>query len=131
MLDTHRNTNRRHFMQLSAAAALGTLASQPSAAIGRADARTVQTVLGPVAPDQLGVTLMHEHAPIVDWSELYETKPAPLGPVRDKMLAYTVRVLEAFRATLAADEGPGAIVETSPIRVGRYPDLLVELARRT
>src|SRR6187431_641582 len=33
--------------------------------------------------------------------------------------------------TLAADEGPGAIVEATPIRVGRYPELLVDLARRT
>src|SRR5437764_583482 len=46
----------------------------------------VHTVLGSVAPDKLGVTLMHEHAPIVDWSELYETAPAPLAPVREKLL---------------------------------------------
>lgn len=91
----------------------------------------VRTVLGPVAPEKLGVTLMHEHAPLVDWSELYETTPAPLAPVREKLLNDTARLLDAFQATLAPDEGPGAIVETTPIRVGRYPQLLVELAKRT
>ncbi|MBP86975.1 MAG: hypothetical protein CMJ64_09705 [Planctomycetaceae bacterium] len=91
----------------------------------------VHTVLGPVAPDKLGATLMHEHAPIVDWSELYETKPAPVAPVREKMLAKTASLLDAFHDTLAPNEGPGAIVETTPIRVGRYPMLFVDLAKRT
>jgi phosphotriesterase-related protein len=97
-----------------------------------AEARpAVHTVLGPVAPDKLGVTLMHEHAPLVDWSELYDAPPAPVAPVREKMLAETARMLDAFHATLAPGEGPGAIVETTPIRVGRYPQLLLDLARRT
>ncbi len=93
--------------------------------------RMVHTVLGPVVPEKLGATLMHEHAPIVDWSELYETKPAPVEPVREKMLAKTAKLLDAFHDTLSPDEGPGAIVEATPIRVGRYPRLLVELAKRT
>lgn len=91
----------------------------------------VHTVLGPVAPDKLGVTLMHEHAPIVDWSELFETTPAPLAPVREKLLGETARLLDAFHDSLAPGDGPGAIVETTPIRVGRYPQLLVDLANRT
>ena len=96
-----------------------------------ANAPMVQTVLGPVAPDLLGVTLMHEHAPVIDWSELYETPPAPLAPMREPILAESARLLDSFHATLAAGDGPGAIVETTPIRVGRYPRLLVELAKRT
>jgi phosphotriesterase-related protein len=91
----------------------------------------VRTVLGPVAPDKLGATLMHEHAPIVDWSELYETKPAPVAPIRDEMLAKTAKLLDAFHDTLDEGEGPGAVVETTPIRVGRYPKLLADLAKRT
>ncbi len=91
----------------------------------------IQTVLGPVAPDKLGATLMHEHAPIVDWSELYETKPAPVATIREEMLTRTASLLDAFHDTLASDEGPGAIVETTPIRVGRYPKLLGDLAKRT
>lgn len=96
-----------------------------------ASAPMVQTVLGPVAPDKLGVTLMHEHAPVVDWSELYETAPAPIAPVREKMLAETARLLDAFHDTLAPGDGPGAVVETTPIRVGRDPRLLADLAKRT
>jgi len=91
----------------------------------------VQTVLGPIAPDKLGVTLMHEHAPVVDWSELYETPAAPTAPVREKLLTDTARLLDAFHKSLAPGDGPGAIVETTPIRVGRDPNLLADLARRT
>ncbi len=107
-----------------------TLATRLSSADDAAQPPAVQTVLGPVAPEKLGVTLMHEHAPIVDWSELYETAPAPVAPVREKLIADTARLLDAFHKTLAPGDGPGAIVETTPIRVGRDPQLLVDLARR-
>jgi phosphotriesterase-related protein len=92
---------------------------------------TVRTVLGPVSPEKLGATLMHEHAPVVDRSQLFGTPPAPIEPVREKFIAESARLLDAFHNTLSADERPGAIVETTPIRVGRYPQILVELARRT
>lgn len=123
--------SRRSLLQSSAAAGLGASLLPRLAEARDTPVPTVRTVLGPVSPDKLGVTLMHEHAPIVDWSELYETKPAPVAPVREKMLAKTASLLDAFHGTLADDEGPGAVVETTPIRVGRYPKLLVELAKRT
>ena len=91
----------------------------------------VQTVLGRVAAEKIGVTLMHEHAPIVDWSELFETDPAPIAPVREKLLNRTAELLNAFHKTLSPQDGPGAIVETTPIRVGQYPQLLKDLAKRT
>jgi len=91
----------------------------------------VQTVLGPVPPEKLGATLMHEHAPIVDWSELFEAPPAPIAPVREKMLTKTARLLDMFHKTLSPQDSPGAIVESTPVRVGRYPQLLVDLAKRT
>ena len=72
--------SRRAMLQASGGAALA-LASIDRACADKADRPMVRTVLGPVAPDKLGATLMHEHAPIVDWSELYETKPAPVAPV--------------------------------------------------
>jgi phosphotriesterase-related protein len=127
---------RRRFLQKTATAAIAATAGLRWLT-GRADAEdrsrrpVVQTVLGPVAADKLGVTLMHEHAPIVDWSELYETRPAPVAPIREKMLAKTAELLNAFHRTLTARQGPGAIVEATPIRVGRYPRLLVDLAKRT
>jgi len=67
----------------------------------------------------------------VDWSELYATPAAPLDSLRERMLAETSGMLNAFHRSLAKEDGPGAIVECTPIRVGRYPQLLVELARRT
>ena len=104
---------------------------QPKRSQPKGSKPKIQTVLGAVAPEKLGATLMHEHAPVVDWSELYETPRAPLGPFREKLLADTARLLDAFHASLPAGEGPGAIVETTPIRVGRDPQLLVDLARKT
>lgn len=127
--ETTKVISRRRMLAAAAGTAAGLLATP----LPSQDKKVpqVQTVLGPVAPEKLGATLMHEHAPIVDWSELYETQPAPVAPVREKMLAKTAGLLDAFHGTLAADEGPGAIVETTPIRVGRYPRLLVDLAKRT
>ena len=88
---------RRTILKQSATAvaclAGSALSSRPVVAKG-SDARPmIHTVLGPVAPEKLGATLMHEHAPIVDWSELYETAPAPVAPVREKMLAETALCL--------------------------------------
>jgi predicted metal-dependent phosphotriesterase family hydrolase len=125
--------HRRDFLHVSAAAGVAALTAQTTRgdADERPDPPRVRTVLGPVAPEQLGVTLMHEHAPLVDWSELFETPPADIGPVREQLLEVTAARLMAFHESLAEGDRPGAIVECTPIRVGRYPDLLVELARRT
>lgn len=121
--------SRRHFLQTAAVTGTGWTAL--SQARANAAAPMARTVLGPVAPEKLGAVLMHEHAPIVDWSELYETEPAPVAPVREKLLARSAELLDAFHRTLIPADGPGAIVETTPIRVGRYPQLLVDLAKRT
>lgn len=127
--------SRRAMLQHSVAA-LTALASsaafpQQSHAADKPPSLMVRTVLGLVPPEKLGATLMHEHAPFVDWSELYETSPAPFDSIRDQVLAETAKQLNAFHAALKPQEGPGAIVETTPIRVGRYPQLLVDLAKRT
>ena len=127
-----RNLSRRQFLAGSAVAAWTALqlgACRPPERPDRAAA--VQTVLGPVGPEDLGATLMHEHAPTVDWSELYATPAAPLASLRERMLAETAGMLNAFHQSLSAEDGPGAIVECTPIRVGRYPRLMVDLARRT
>ncbi|MFP6769867.1 MAG: twin-arginine translocation signal domain-containing protein, partial [Planctomycetaceae bacterium] len=118
--------SRRHFLQATAiAAGTGLAVAKPKAG------PKVRTVLGPVDADKLGVTLMHEHAPVIDWAELFELPPAPIAPVRKQMLDTSIRLLERFHKTLGKGQGPGAIVECTPIRVGRYPRLLVDLARRT
>lgn len=93
--------------------------------------KTVRTVLGPVAAEKLGVTLMHEHAPIVDWSELYEAPVGPIETIRKTMIAGTAEYLDKFHQTATEFGEAGAIVECTPIRTGRYPYLMVELAKRT
>ncbi len=128
----HRSLSRRQFLAgLAVATWTATQVGACASAKTPDMAPAVQTVLGPVAPERLGVTLMHEHAPSVDWSELYATPAAPLGPLRERMLARTSEMLDAFHQSLSRPDAPGAIVECTPIRVGRYPKLLVDLARRT
>lgn len=122
--------SRRNFLQWTAAGALAVTSRNWTEARESTDPK-VRTVLGPIAPEKLGAVLMHEHAPIVDWSELYETEPAPIEPVRQKLISRSAELLDAFQRTLSPMDGPGAIVETTPIRVGRYPQLLVDLAQRT
>ena len=127
-----RRLSRRQFLAGSAAAAWTALQLGACRSPEKPDRpAAVQTVLGPVAPQGLGATLMHEHAPSVDWSELYATPAAPLGSLRERMLTETSGMLNAFHRSLSPEDGPGAIVECTPIRVGRYPQLLVDLARRT
>jgi predicted metal-dependent phosphotriesterase family hydrolase len=125
---------RRDFLLTAAAAATSAVVTSTtynSAVAANKVLPRVHTVLGPVPPEKLGLTLMHEHAPLVDWSELYEFKPAPLVPaVRNEMLKKMTAMLQAFEATLTDKQSPGAIVECTPIRVGRDPRLLVDLAQR-
>lgn len=125
--------SRRDMLQQSACAIAAATSSLAPQSLFSKDAAPpmVRTVLGPVAPEKIGATLMHEHAPVVDRSELFGTPPAPFEPIREKLLAQSARMLDAFHDTLSADEKPGAVVEATPIRVGRYPQLLVDLARRT
>jgi predicted metal-dependent phosphotriesterase family hydrolase len=128
----HPSLTRREMLVGSASAVAFFAASSRRAAVAQDNpAAAARTVLGPVSPTDLGVALMHEHAPTVDWSELYETQPAPFGAVRDQMLDRTAALLDAFHGTLADSEGPGAIVEATPVRVGRYPRVMVDLAKRT
>ena len=129
MTDPNTTTalSRRQFLHTTAA----TAATAATATAKPKSGPKVRTVLGPVDASKLGVTLMHEHAPAIDWAELYEIAPAPIDPVRKQMLDFTVKLLDRFHQTLGSGQGPGAIVECTPIRVGRYPRLLVELARKT
>ena len=80
----------------------------------------VQTVLGPIDPADLGVTLPHEHTQIALWHipdrwdywQLTRDEPVILEE------------LAAFRAT-----GGGGLVDLTPTGVGRDPAWLVRLAR--
>jgi phosphotriesterase-related protein len=89
----------------------------------------VRTVLGPIEAAELGVTLMHEHA-FLDWSELYGRAVAPIDGVEERLLTHAVGLLRDYAATLPAAQQQGGFVEVTPIRVGRYPQLLRALAER-
>ena len=92
----------------------------------------VHTVLGPISPDDLGVTLMHEHAPVIDWSELYGHPVAPIeGAFRQQVVDQAVSGLQAFYDQLDGWSRTGTLVEVTPIRVGRYPHLIVDMARKS
>src|SRR5262249_26697247 len=54
---------------------------------------------------------------------------APIGTRRAEMLASVAKLLDEFHKSLGPADGPGAIVECTPIRAGRDPALMAELAR--
>jgi predicted metal-dependent phosphotriesterase family hydrolase len=93
------------------------------------EGQSVQTVLGRVAPQELGVTLMHEHA-FLDWSELYGRPFAPTDGVEELLVEHALALLRDYDATLPDKQRTGAFVEVTPIRVGRDPLLLRAVASR-
>lgn len=130
MIDAQRREFLQTVTEVAATAGLTALgAGTALAAKERSTGPSVRTVLGSIAPERLGATLMHEHAPIVDWSELYEMPIGPYDPIRKEMVAETTKLLQRFVKSAAASPGEPALVECTPIRVGRYPDLFVELAK--
>ncbi len=105
----------------------------------------VQTVLGPIAPDALGPTLMHEHL-LVDIRPPSKRAPEHLGPELrlDTVWAINYGTLPAARnyllddAEIATaevrrmlDAGGRAIVELSSGGLGPQPDALVKIAHAT
>jgi phosphotriesterase-related protein len=83
----------------------------------------VRTITGDVAPEELGITLIHEHL-LVDWGELRGIPKAAfdLGEMVERMVA----AVQALRAA-----GGSALVDCTPIGTGRYADLMAEVAART
>lgn len=80
----------------------------------------VQTVLGPVDPAQLGVTLPHEHTQIALWQIPGRWDYWQLTRDRELIL----EELAAFRAS-----GGGTIADLTLPGVGRDPDWLVDIAQ--
>ena len=84
---------------------------------------TIQTVTGPIRPEQLGRTLMHEHVLIgypgweVDW-----IRP---GASRADMLARAADKVEELKAA-----GISAMIDPCPIDLGRDIELIAEVAQR-
>jgi phosphotriesterase-related protein len=83
----------------------------------------VQTVLGPVAPDELGLTLIHEHV-MVDFGGAEQTGPHRWD--RDEV----ARTMQPYLDAVAA-QGVTCLVECTPNYLGRDPALLQRLSRAT
>ncbi|MGI9591391.1 MAG: phosphotriesterase family protein [Myxococcota bacterium] len=87
-------------------------------------AAPVQTVTGPVAPEVLGRTLMHEHLWIaypgheVDWLHP--------GPSRRERVERCVERIEEMKAL-----GVSSMLDPCPMDLGRDVELMAEVAQRT
>ncbi len=80
----------------------------------------VNSVLGPIAPEQLGFTLMHEHV-MVCASGLYESYPDLLGSDRQ------ARAIACLAGAKAA--GIDSIVDATTFDLGRNPALLAAVSK--
>jgi predicted metal-dependent phosphotriesterase family hydrolase len=83
--------------------------------------KRIQTVLGPIDPNELGVTLPHEHLRL----DLFRAARSGGRPFE---LPLEVMVEEVLRFRRA---GGGAIVELTTPDLGRSPTYLQEVSRRT
>jgi phosphotriesterase-related protein len=83
----------------------------------------VRTVAGDVAPEQLGVTLIHEHL-VVD-----VRRPADSDGVRDDLEAIVGPMLDHLRAVAA--QGVATIVDCTPTDLGQHLPALRAVAERT
>ncbi len=82
----------------------------------------IQTVLGPILPEQLGPTLTHEHI-VADWR-------APLGEVPQVQSLWPLgRILACLRA--AEDIGVTGFVDVSPDHMAPHPLLYALVAERS
>jgi len=113
--------DRRGFLRLSAAACAGTLAAASAFADDAPGEGRVMTVLGPIAPGELGSTLPHEHV-LVDFVGADTIAPGRY----DAKEAFEV-ALPYLRA--AQSLGCRAFVECTPAYLGRDPQLLARLAK--
>ena len=85
--------------------------------------KQVQTVLGPVPVEQLGVTLMHEHL-VIGWPGWIFDPLARFD--RMKVTSLLIERLHELKAL-----GVSTFVDPCPIELGRNPELAAEVAEAT
>ncbi|MEW4567801.1 phosphotriesterase [Tautonia sp. JC769] len=113
--------NRRDLIRSIAAMAL---ASPPGGAgASHGDRGIIMTVLGPIAPAEMGVTLPHEHL-LVDFAGAEVVSPDRYDA--DEVVATALPFLERVR-----DLGCRTLCECTPAYLARDPQLLARLARAT
>jgi phosphotriesterase-related protein len=86
--------------------------------------RAIQTALGPVAPEALGRTLMHEH--LVIGYPGFESDTIRPGPGRDEMYRICVDRIEELKSL-----GITAMVDPCPNDLGRDVELTAKVAQKT
>jgi phosphotriesterase-related protein len=112
--------NRREFLEGVAAGLagfpVGILQAQP-----KSGQRKVLTVQGPISPEELGITLMHEHV-MVDFIGADQIRKDRYDPkeVFETVLPYLKQV---------AKLGCRTLVECTPAYIGRDAALLLQLSR--
>jgi phosphotriesterase-related protein len=84
--------------------------------------RAVNTVLGPIAPERLGFTLMHEHV-MIGASGLFTSHPDLFGADPE------ARAIQALRR--AREAGIHTVVDATTFDLGRDPNLLQRVSRES
>ncbi len=87
-------------------------------------AATIQTVTGPIAPQDLGRTLMHEHL-LIGYPG-WESDTLHPGPSREEMIAVCTDRIAEIR-----DRGVRTLLDPCPADLGRDVELAAEMASRT
>jgi phosphotriesterase-related protein len=85
---------------------------------------TVNTVTGPVAVDELGVTLMHEHL-LIGYPG-WEADTLRPGPSRDEILAISIGKIQSMQA-----HGIQSMLDPCPNDLGRDVSIAAEVSART
>ena len=80
---------------------------------------TINSVTGPISPDDLGFTLMHEHV-MVSASGLYDQYPDLLGPDRE------ARAIESLKAAKAG--GIDTMIDATTFDLGRKAEFLAKVS---
>jgi len=114
------SSSRRRFLEQTALAGIAAVLPGPAAAAAKGMA---QTVLGPLDPSRLGVTLAHEH--IADGPFYLDRWPKDWGGRAE----FTARAVDRLKVVRAA--GIGTIVDLTTYDVWRDIGFLEEVSRRS
>ncbi|MCP3987244.1 MAG: phosphotriesterase [bacterium] len=87
-------------------------------------AQQIQTVTGPISPEDLGRTLMHEH--LLIGHPGWESDTIHPGPSRDEMRAVATDRIAEIR-----DHGVVSMLDPCPADLGRDVEFMAEMAGRT
>ncbi|MBD3184429.1 phosphotriesterase [Candidatus Poribacteria bacterium] len=114
--------NRREFIK-SMAAGIGVVSFGPVFGSLAQDAGNshIQTVLGPIKPDELGLTLIHEHV-MVDFIGADEVNKDRYDP--DEVVEVMQPYLEEIKAL-----GVNGFAECTPMFLARDPEVLARLSK--